>query len=39
MATAFCTTEIYMRPSRAVQLVLKSQDNKNIYKISNNPTE
>lgn len=39
MATAFCTTEFYVRPSQAVQLVLKSQDNKNIYKLSSHPTE
>lgn len=33
MVTAFCTTGFYARPSQAVQLVPKSQGNKNIYKI------
>lgn len=39
MAIAFFTTEFYARPSQAVQLVFKSQINKNIYKLWKNPAE
>lgn len=39
MATTFCTTEFYARPSQVVQLLLKSQGNKNIYKLCKRLTE
>lgn len=39
MVTAFCTTGFYARPSQAVHLVLKSQGNKNIYKLGKSLTE